>query len=173
MMYDVLILLSPSIVVFVYLLLRQPRQQTASQQPPVRTVLVDGSNVMFWRDNTPRLDTVQAVVAALRAQGWQPEVWFDANAGHHLAGRYLRDYELARLLGLSSRQIIVVPKGTPADPALMASARGLAAPVVSNDRFRDWQADYADVLAGAMIRGWVGPHGVVFETERPVLMRAA
>ncbi len=169
-MVDVLILLSPTIAVFVYLLLR--RSAPRRSDTPAAPVVVDGSNVMYWRDNTPRIDTVVAVVAALRQAGWQPVVWFDANAGYHLVGRYARDHELARLLGLSSRQVIVVPRGTPADPQLLTGAREMKAPVVSNDRFRDWQADYADVLAGQMIRGRMGEDGVVLDVLTPVQMAA-
>lgn len=150
-MVDILVLLSPTIVAFLYLLLRRARRH--EQGPPRLPVVVDGSNVMFWRDNTPSLDTATEVVTTLVENGYRPVVWFDANAGYHLIGRYAHDGELARVLGLPERQVIVVPKGTPADPALLAGARALRAPVVSNDRFRDWQADFGDVLAGQMIRG--------------------
>lgn len=151
-MVDILVLLTPTIVVFLYLLLRPRRERSAGPEPYAH-VVVDGSNVMFWRDNTPSLDTVTEVVTTLVENGYRPVVWFDANAGYHLIGRYAHDGELARVLGLPERQVIVVPKGTPADPALLAGARALRAPVVSNDRFRDWQADFGDVLAGQMIRG--------------------
>ena len=151
MMFDVLILLSPAFAVFLILLLR--RAPGRAQSPARLPVVVDGSNVMYWRDNRPNLDTVTEVVGTLVENGYRPVVWFDANAGYHLIGRYAYDGELARALGLPKRQVIVVPKGTPADPALLAGARELGAPVVSNDRFRDWQADFADVLAGRMIRG--------------------
>ena len=40
---------------------------------------------------------------------------FDANAGWKLAGRYLHDGDLARILGLEERQVLVVPKGAQAD----------------------------------------------------------
>jgi hypothetical protein len=171
-MVDILVLLSPTIVAFLYLLLRLRRQRSVGLMP-LAIVVVDGSNVMFWRDNTPRIGTLIVVVRALQAQGLRPVVWFDANAGFHLIGRYAHDGELARALGLSARQVVVVPKGTPADPLLLAGARDLKAAVVSNDRFRDWQANFGDVLAGQMIRGRMDGNGVVLDGLVPVELTAA
>ena len=108
--------------------------------------IVDGSNVMYWGDGQPDLGTVKAVVTMLRARGLRPVVWFDANAGYLVDGRYLQPKHLAWRSGLPTRAVRVAPKGTPADPLILAEARARAARVVSNDRFRDWAADYPEVV---------------------------
>lgn len=117
-------------------------------------VLVDGSNVMHWRDNLPDLDTVRQVVQVLSDGGWVPGVVFDANAGWKLFGRYLHDGDFARLLGLEKRQVLVVEKGTQADGFLLRTAREFGARIVTNDRFRDWADAHPEVKEpGFLIRG--------------------
>ena len=79
---------------------------------------------------------------------------FDANAGWKLAGRYLHDSDLARLLGLEPRQVLVVPKGTQADSYLLETAREFGVRIVTNDRYRDWAVAHPEVLEpGFLIRG--------------------
>jgi hypothetical protein len=90
-------------------------------------VLIDGSNVMHWQDNTPSLETVRKVVDQVRSLGYVPGVVFDANAGWKLSGRYLHDQDFARLLGNEPRQVLVVAKGTQADPFLLQTAREFGA----------------------------------------------
>jgi len=101
--------------------------------------------VMYWRDNTPRLDSVKAVVDRLSALGYAPGVVFDANAGHLLAGRYLHDREFGRRLGLPTERVMVVPKGMPADPVILHAARSVGARIVTNDRYRDWAEAHPEV----------------------------
>ncbi|MFN4155173.1 MAG: NYN domain-containing protein [Paracoccaceae bacterium] len=119
---------------------------------PPRSIVVDGSNVMHWKDGTAQMATVQEVIRALSDQGYQPGVIFDANAGYKLAGRYLDDRPLARALGLSADRVLVVPKGEPADPVILKVARDLGAPVVSDDRFRDWVAEFPEVAQPGHLR---------------------
>jgi hypothetical protein len=81
-------------------------------------------------------------------------VVFDANAGHKLTGRYKHDHALGKLLGLPEARVMVVDKGTPADPTILAAARDLGARVVTNDRYRDWAETHPEVAsAGHLIRG--------------------
>ncbi|MCC1481863.1 NYN domain-containing protein [Roseibaca sp. Y0-43] len=110
-----------------------------------RFILVDGSNVMHWRDNTPSIDPVRAVITRLQAQGYTPGVIFDANAGYKLEGRYRNHYKLAKRLGLPHEQVMVVPKGEPADPMILRAAREFGGRVVSQDRFRDWEAEFPEL----------------------------
>ncbi len=105
-------------------------------------VLVDGSNVMHWRDEQPDLVPVRNLISVLRDQGRTPLVWFDANAGYLLSGRYRNERSLARSLGLSSDHVQVAPKGTPADPLLLDAATQLDVQIVTNDRYRDWVEAY-------------------------------
>jgi hypothetical protein len=136
-------------------------------------VVVDGSNVLHWRDGTPHIATLTEVLDALSAQGFAPGVIFDANVGYKISTRYMDDAELAKLLKLPADQVLVVHKGTPADEVILKSARDLGARVVSNDRYRDWVETHPEVAEpGFVIRGgfrrgalWLGnpdgpPQGV-------------
>lgn len=118
------------------------------------TVLVDGSNVIFWRDNTPQLDPLLQVVRDLSRRGLTPGVVFDANVGYRLTGKFLGEGDLSRMLSLPRDQILVVPKGKQADPFLLETARDLKVPIVTNDRFRDWAEKHPEVREpGLLIRG--------------------
>lgn len=126
----------------------------ARQQAPPKYVVVDGSNVMHWKDNVPQINSVRAVVDKLTAAGYAPGVVFDANAGYKLMGKYKHDHALGKLLGLPQDRVMVVAKGTPADPVILASARDLGARIVSNDRFRDWAETHPEVgVPGHVIAG--------------------
>ncbi|WP_420857613.1 NYN domain-containing protein [Marivivens marinus] len=121
-----------------------------------RWIVVDGSNVMYWDQDVADIRTVRRVVAQLRQAGFHPLIWFDANAGYKLADRYMGPIPLARQLGVRAQQVRVAQKGTPADPFILSDARRLRAPVVSNDRFRDWWDDFPEAERGRqMIRGRV------------------
>ncbi len=119
-----------------------------------RPVVIDGSNVMHWDGEMPKLRTVQTVITALKAKGFEPGIVFDANAGYKLADRYLDDRHFAKLLNLPSDRVLVVPKGEPADPTILSAARDMGAQVLTNDRFRDWARDFPEVkVAGHLVRG--------------------
>ncbi|GAB5448075.1 MAG: hypothetical protein Gyms2KO_29480 [Gymnodinialimonas sp.] len=129
---------------------RTPRRRRARPQH----VVVDGSNVMHWNGEVPRLATLKEVIAALKRQGYQPGVIFDANAGYKLSDRYLDDRDFAKLLNLPGDRVLVVDKGEPADPTILAAARELGAKVVTNDRFRHWVRDFPEVLEeGHLLKG--------------------
>lgn len=152
---DLILVAGPSAVASTILLLRESRQwiaRTGTAAP--RMVVIDGSNVMYWQDGTPKIETVQDVVRHLKNLGFKTGVMFDANAGYLLNGAYLNEKALGRLLGLPVNQVMVVPKGTPADPYILGAARKLGAIVISNDRFRDWAGDYPEVATpGHLIKG--------------------
>jgi hypothetical protein len=137
------------------LLLIRPRGERAARDP--RQVIVDGSNVMHWRDNTPDLATLKAVIARLTALGYHPGVVFDANAGYLVAGGFRNDLAFSKLLGLPRDHILVVPKGTTADEYILAFAKQSGAPIISNDRYRDWEAQHPEIRQpGRLVRGgWV------------------
>lgn len=138
--------------------LRRRRRRRRPQRPADqrRWVVIDGSNVMFWQDETPSLTTVSAVVGEVRKAGLTPLVWFDANAGYKVADRYMNPRDLSRAIGLSPKQVRVAPKGSPADPLLLDDAAKLETGVVSNDRYRDWAARFPDVTRpGVLVRGRV------------------
>lgn len=149
------------------LLVRSPRR---------RYIVLDGSNLMHWQDNQPRLASVRAVIDRVQAQGYRPVVWFDANAGYLIGDRWLGPRDLSRRLGLPMRQVFVAPRGVPADPLLLEGARRLGAPVVTNDRFRDWRDRYPWLAEpGFLIRGRVqdGVASLSVDAGQACLPRAA
>ncbi|HPE25773.1 NYN domain-containing protein [Albidovulum sp.] len=123
-------------------------------QPRRYWIVVDGSNVLHWREGPPDISTVAMVAAELRRMGYTPVVWFDANVGQLVAERDLGRVALARLMRLPSIQVLVAPKGMPADPLLLAGARNLQARIVTNSRYPEWSDDYPEIAeAGRLVRG--------------------
>ena len=109
---------------------------------------------MHWQGGEPNIQVVQKLVQALDKSGYQPGVIFDANAGYKLFDRYLDDAPLADALGLPEEQVLVSPKGEPADIFLLNAARDMGAAIVTNDRFRDWVEDFPEFAEpGRLIRG--------------------
>ena len=148
---DWLLLAVPSAIASALLLLRSLLHPPA---PALPQVIVDGSNVMYWRDNMPRIETLREVLVALERAGFAPGVVFDANAGYKLVGRYMPDRALAAALGLPQARVIIADRGEPADPMILTAAARAQARIVSNDRFRDWADSHAIVGDPAsMIRG--------------------
>lgn len=130
------------------------RRLLARRGETQKRILIDGSNVMHWNGGDPDLLVVRSVARALSTKGYHVGVIFDANAGYKLADRYMNDAALAKALGLNEKQIMVAPKGHPADGFLLQAARDMDAPIVTNDRFRDWQADFPEVaVPGRLIHG--------------------
>ena len=148
---DLLLIAVPLALASLILILRAARALKADDRP---RVVVDGSNVMYWKDDTPSIDTVREVVRHLEQHGYAPGVMFDANVGHILTGKYRHDDFMAQKLGLSKDAVMVVPKGTPADPHILTAARSLGARIVTNDRFRDWAGDHPEIARpGHLVTG--------------------
>lgn len=177
---DVVLLAAPMLIAAIYLIFREhflapdvPEQ--AEGPPPGRKprrrpapaplmVVVDGSNVMHWQEGVPSLEPVKGVIAALKGRGVMPGVIFDANAGYRIGSNYLDDRALARLLAVPEDRVLVVPKGTPADPYILAAARDLKARVVTNDRYRDWADRFPEVREpGFLIKGGISDGAVWLE----------
>jgi hypothetical protein len=143
-----------AIAAVILLLVSLLRRRAASPTTQPTWIVVDGSNVLHWKDGTPQIGALRDVVKRLSALGYTPGVVFDANAGYLISGRYQHDYALGRLLGLSEERVMVVPKGTPADVFILRAARDLGARIVTNDRYRDWAEAHPEVReAGTLIRG--------------------
>ncbi|MFO6464182.1 NYN domain-containing protein [Jannaschia sp. KMU-145] len=149
---DLLLLAGPCGLAALFLLLRAARKgSVADTRPPI---ILDGSNVMHWKGGIPDIETVRDVLRTLDARGYGPGVVFGANVGDKLFDRYRHDGALAKMLGLLENRVMVVPKGEPADPVILRAARDMGAPIVTNDRFRDWHADYPEAAQpGHLIRG--------------------
>ena len=109
---------------------------------------------MYWVNGEPSVDPLRAVTRRLSELGFSPRVFFDANAGYLLCGRYLHDRDFKNILRLQTASVTVVPKGTIADEAILREARKLKAIVVTNDRYRDWAELYPEVQSdGFLMRG--------------------
>lgn len=150
---DLLLLAGPAVLGSLYLLLRAYLRPATGKDAP-DWIILDGSNVMHWKDGTPQIKPVKDVLRHLTKRGFTPGVVFDANAGYLIAGRYQHDGALGRQLGLAKNRVMVVPKGTPADPYILTAARDLGARIVTNDRYRDWATDHPEVTrSGHLVRG--------------------
>lgn len=154
-MPDLVLLAGTCAVASLYLLLRAYLRGDRRARPSGQnTVIIDGSNVMHWKDGTPQMTTLLDVVEHLLGLGITSGVVFDANAGHILTGRYQHHSDMARLLGLPEHRVMVVNKGEPADPTILAAARDIGARIVTNDRYRDWADTHPELNApGYLIRG--------------------
>ncbi|KZY29170.1 hypothetical protein A3731_38950 [Roseovarius sp. HI0049] len=145
---DWLLLAVPCLLASLILLIR------ATLTRRKKWLLIDGSNVMHWKGGRPDIATLREVVDHVSGRGFTPGVVFDANAGYKLNGRYLDDRALAKSLGLPSKRVMVVPRGTPADPVILSAARDVQARIVTNDRYRDWYDAYPEIqAAGHLVRG--------------------
>ena len=120
-----------------------PRKAPRRLRPrPVAPVLVDGSNVVMWQKNAglakeARLETLIEVLDQIATEGRPARVIFDATIGYNLAGRFLHEGDLRRMINRPSVSLQVVNKGETADAALLAEAATTGAPIVTNDRYRD------------------------------------
>src|SRR3954469_22619495 len=120
-------------------------------------VLVAGSNVAHSSEgDRVRLDNIVAVCDKLREEGYEPLVLADAALRHQIDDK--AEYERMIDAGL----IRQAPAGTDADYFILAFARELDAPIVSNDRFRDRQRAFPDA-AKRLIKYMVMKGEVVLE----------
>lgn len=163
---DFLIFAGPCFLASLFLLARAVTGR--AKQRKDQWVIVDGSNVMHWREGTPQIKTVKDAIGHLSALGYTPGVMFDANAGYLLTGKYQHDGACAKALGLPKERVMVVPKGTPADPMILAAARDLGAKIVTNDRFRDWADQHPEVhRPGHLIRGGYASGKIWLDLQEP------
>ncbi len=84
---DMLLLAGPSAVACLILILRKvllmPARHPAPEprlEPKRNWIIVDGSNVLYWKNSAPQIDTLRDVLRLLRERGYSPGVVFDANA---------------------------------------------------------------------------------------------
>ena len=111
-----------------------------------RTVLVDGTNVCFWGRNgsTASLAPILALARALDTAGADWQACFDASTRHHLAKSGTGDAaEYEALLRSRPDRFVEAPGGTCADDFLLSTAAAEpTAVIISNDFYRDHEADY-------------------------------
>jgi hypothetical protein len=109
-------------------------------------VLVDGTNVCFWDRNgsTASLAPVLALARTLDAEGADWQACFDASTRHHLAkGGAGEDAVYESLLKCRPERFAEAPGGICADVFLLqAAAADPKTIVISNDFYRDHEAEY-------------------------------
>lgn len=133
---------------------------------PDFSIVVDGSNVMYWGGD-PSAHVLTQVLRALEGAGHTPLVIFDASVGYRLGDQYFDEVKLSRLIGLPSSQIVVVNKGVIADDAILSFATDQNLRIVSNDQFRDWRVQFPHVAKkGQLLRGTYS-HGAVHWRGKP------
>ena len=133
----ILVLMVFGIALALLWLRRRVRKRSAPSTLRKNRIIVDGSNVMYW-GGEPEVRVIRRVLASLSKAGFDPIVYFDANVGYKLEGRYLGYREMAQRLQLPAKRVIVVPKGETADEHLLRHATKRNYRIVSNDRYRDW-----------------------------------
>ncbi|MGJ8543999.1 MAG: NYN domain-containing protein [Sulfitobacter sp.] len=137
---------------------RRPRSpKTSRAKNP--NIVIDGTNVMFWRDETAQIATLQMVVNQLRQKGFTPMVFLDASSRHHMGDTSYNEAKFAQSLGLPRTQVTVCPAKTEADAFILEYAQPRKLPVVTNDNFRDRPQAARNVR---LIHGH-------FQGQRPVL----
>ncbi len=136
---------------------------------PKPVIVVDGSNVMHWRDDVASVKTLTLVLSDLAERGFAPHVFFDANVGYKLFNRAIGQRDLAFQLDLKPAQITLAPSRTPADPLLIGFAIKAGVRVVSNDRFMDWRAEFPAIRGkGFLVPGKIRGDNVELRFERSV-----
>ncbi|WP_298258769.1 hypothetical protein [uncultured Litoreibacter sp.] len=139
------------------------------------TILIDGSNLLYWEGPPPTLDPVLAAVQLLEARGLEPYVMFDASVGHRIGRRYLDADALAPMIGLPASRVGVADKQVQADGVLLQAARDRGAKVITNDLFRDWAKRFPEVRSkGHLVHGGYhkGKLWLDFDGSRPRMHKA-
>lgn len=117
-------------------------------------ILVDGSNVLFWRAEQAHRDVPMLVVTALKARRFTPVLYFDNSVYRHLGAD-----DLASLA--ASVEVIVVPQGTPADALLLEACACGRIQIVSCDRFQAWREDHPGLRRNWRVSGRIEKGGRV------------
>lgn len=128
-----------------------------SVDDPRRIALVDASNVAHSSEGEKaRYRNIVLVCRKLQEEGLEPIVVADAALRHQIddTAAYEKQVEAGKI-----RQ---APAGTDADYFLLAFARELDAPIVSNDRFRDRREAFPEAIE-RVIRYMIVADEVVFE----------
>lgn len=120
-------------------------------------VLVDASNVAHATEGgEARLENIKIVQAKLLEDGFEPLVVADAALRHQI------DNKAAYEAMIENGQVHQAPAGTDADYFILSFARELNARILTNDRFRDRAAEFADERE-RIIRFMIVGGEVVFE----------
>lgn len=117
-------------------------------------ILIDGSNVLYWRSGQADLNALGLIIAELAARRFVPVVYFD-----HSIVRYETGAALEKRC--EPAQIMVAPRGTPADPLLLAACNSGCIQIVSCDRYRAWRGVYPQLQKDWLVTGRIAKAGRV------------
>ena len=132
---------------------RTRRTTPTTPLDPDKFIVVDGSNVMHW-GGEPLAFVLNQVLVALDKKGLIPIIYFDANVGYKLWGRYADAQTIAPKIGVKPHRVNVVPSGVVADEVLLSFAVESGIRVVTNDRFLDWRVQYPRAAEkGFLVKG--------------------
>ena len=125
-------------------------------------ILIDGSNVLFWRGQQAQADLPDLVVRALVARRFAPVIHFDHSIRLHMEQGALD--ALAQMA-----RVVIAPRGTPADPALLTACQQGRIQIVSCDRFQAWRGQYPGLCRTWLVTGRIekGGHVGFSKTLRP------
>ncbi|WP_298859863.1 hypothetical protein [uncultured Sulfitobacter sp.] len=126
-------------------------------------ILVDGSNVLFWRGGQAQSEVPTLVVRALMLRRFAPIVYFDYTVSLHLSS-----LELTSLSKVA--EINIAPRGTPADVLLLDACCDGRIQIVSCDRFSAWRTYYPRLKADWLVTGRVERGGRISFSKK---LRAA
>ena len=89
---DFILVAGPAAFASLYLFLRAVAQKSLSPEDAAalrHDIVVDGSNVMHWKDETPRLATLNEVLSFLQVRGYNPgyregKLWMELDHPFHI-----------------------------------------------------------------------------------------
>ncbi|MEP1766897.1 MAG: hypothetical protein ABJJ53_09720 [Sulfitobacter sp.] len=117
-------------------------------------ILMDGSNVVFWRGGQADSAVPDRVACALLARRFMPHIFFD-----HSIWRHLGQDQLDHLAAIAL--VTIAPRGTPADALLLQACQRGRFQIVSNDRFRAWRGEHPLLRKDWLVTGSIGKGGRV------------
>jgi hypothetical protein len=120
--------------------------KSIAPKPVKRMVVIDGTNVLFGSISNPNPSLLNLIglMDDLQKRQYAGKCFFDANTYHQLvrAGKSDEADIFDQLCRKFPDNFIIVAGGTQADEFLLDFADSENAPVISNDRFRDYNEKY-------------------------------
>ena len=126
-------------------------------------ILIDGSNVLFWRGGQAQADMPLLVTRALIARRFEPVVYFDHSIHKHMGADRLDHLR-------ASADVKIASVGTPADAMLLDRCNSGRIQIVSADRFRVWRMEHPRLRSDWLVTGRIGRGGRVSFSKK---LRAA
>jgi hypothetical protein len=117
-------------------------------------ILVDGSNVLFWRGGQADASVPLLVIRALSARRFTPLVYFDQSIHRHLGAAALEQVSYLCT-------VTIAPRGTFADELLLEACGAGRRQIVSCDRFEAWRRLYPALRADWCVTGCIAKGGRV------------